>query len=99
MEISIICFSRAPTYHCTLGNFSCFFFLSSADFFFKINFLKKKNLSEIPSVCQTNWNLIVGPDLGPNCLPMLSADDTGRQRVNRLNYSHFLFCISTVRMT
>ena len=25
---------------------------------------------------------IVGPDQGPNCLPRLSADDTGRQRVN-----------------
>ena len=24
----------------------------------------------------------VGPDLGPNCLTKLSADDTGRQRVN-----------------
>ena len=24
---------------------------------------------------------IVGPDLGPNCLPRLSADVTGRQRV------------------
>ena len=24
----------------------------------------------------------VGPDLGPNCLPRLSADDTGRQKVN-----------------
>ena len=24
----------------------------------------------------------VGPDLGPNCLPRLSADDNGRQRVN-----------------
>ena len=24
---------------------------------------------------------IAGPDLGPNCLPRLSADDTGRQRV------------------
>ena len=23
----------------------------------------------------------VGPDLGPNCLPRLSADDTGIQRV------------------
>ena len=23
----------------------------------------------------------VGPDLGPNCLPRISADDTGRQRV------------------
>ena len=26
---------------------------------------------------------IVGPDLGPNCLPKLSADDTGRQRVKQ----------------
>ena len=25
----------------------------------------------------------VGPDLGPNCLPRLSADSTGRQRVNK----------------
>ena len=25
---------------------------------------------------------IVGPDLGPNCLPRLPADDNGRQRVN-----------------
>ena len=24
----------------------------------------------------------VGPDLGPNCLPRLSVDETGRQRVN-----------------
>ena len=23
----------------------------------------------------------VGPDLGPSCLPRLSADDTGRERV------------------
>ena len=37
-------------------------FLSSADVFFKINCLKK---------------IVVGPDLGTNCLPRLSADDTG----------------------
>ena len=29
----------------------------------------------------------VGPDHGPNCLPKLSADDTGRQRVNRYQTS------------
>ena len=29
---------------------------------------------------------IVGPDLGPNCLPRLSADDTGRQRILK-NYT------------
>ena len=28
--------------------------------------------------------LLVGPDLGPNCLPRLSADDTGRQRVKKM---------------
>ena len=26
----------------------------------------------------------VGPDLGPNCLQRLSADDTSRQRVDRV---------------
>ena len=26
----------------------------------------------------------VGPDLGPNCLPRLSADDTGRPRVKNV---------------
>ena len=48
--------------------------------FFKINFLKKF-LSGIPLECQTVWALI-WPDYlsGPNCLPRLSADDTGRQK-------------------
>ena len=32
----------------------------------------------------------VGPDLDPNCLPRLSADDTGRQRVNAV----FIFSLS-----
>ena len=31
----------------------------------------------------------VEPDLGPNCLPRLSADDTGRQRVNANNKQEF----------
>ena len=56
---------------------------SSADFFFfflKNHFLKK-NLSGIPLQYQSVLDLdqarrIVGPDLGPNCLHMLSADDT-----------------------
>ena len=34
---------------------------------------------------------IVGPDLGPNCLPKLSADDTGRQRVKEM-FSFWQFC-------
>ena len=37
---------------------------------------------------------IVGPDLGPNCLPRLSAEDTSRQRVKKwgqlLNLSFIL---------
>ena len=36
-------------------------------------------------------NRFVGPDLGPNCLPRLSADDTGRQRVKGSN-GRLLFC-------
>ena len=65
--------------HCIMGtcNFSCF--LSSADFFsFKINFLKKlfqeyhRNFKQFGTLARR----IVGPDLGPNCLPWLSADDT-----------------------
>ena len=30
----------------------------------------------------------VGPDLGPNCLPRLSADGTGRQKVNDKTTGH-----------
>ena len=40
--------------HCILGNFSCFFVVC---WFFQ-NYLFEKNLSEIPSECQTVWTLI-----------------------------------------
>ena len=40
---------------------------------------------------------IVGPDLGPNCLPRLSADDTSRQKVNKFTkhrmYIIMYFCV------
>ena len=44
--------------------------------------LYRNNFSE----CQTVWiqiraDIFVGPDLGPNCLQRLSADNTSRQRV------------------
>ena len=53
-------------------------------------------LSGIPSECQTVWiqsgpthsldpdqaRHKVGPDLGPDCLQRLSADNTNRQKVN-----------------
>ena len=29
----------------------------------------------------------VGPDLGPTCLPRLSAEDTGRQKVNGKSFT------------
>ena len=68
--------------HCILGNFSCI--LSSADFFSKLIFQKNSFRNTIRmsnSLDPDQVRQIVGPDLGPNCLPKLSADDTGRQRV------------------
>ena len=57
-------------------------FLLSADLF--QNQLFRKILSGIPSVCQAvriQIRRFVGPDLGPNCLLRLSADNTSGQRV------------------
>ena len=42
------------------------------------NQLFRKVLSDIPSECQTTWVQNVGPDLDPNCLQKLSADNTTR---------------------
>ena len=53
--------------------------LSSADFF-KINFFKK--------LFQKNYQN-VGPDLGPNCLQMLSADDRTPASKKELINSYF----------
>ena len=62
---------------CMLGNFACFYV--SADFF--QNQLFRKILSGVPSVSNSldpdQVRHYVGPDLGPNCLRRLSADDTG----------------------
>ena len=51
-------------------------------FFFKLFFFSK-HLSGIPSECQTvsiqiRPDIFFGPDLGPNCLQRLSADDKNR---------------------
>ena len=40
----------------------------------------------------------VGPDLGPNCLPRLSANDTGRQIVNS-EPQHFVILYFLVNFT
>ena len=64
---------------CLLGNFSCF--LPSADFFFKSTFLKNSFRNTIRvsnSLDPDQVPCFVGPDLGPNCLQRLSADDTSR---------------------
>ena len=61
-------------------------FLSSADLFFfsKSTFWKNSFRNSIrvsKSLDSDQARLFVGPDLGPNCLQRLSADDTSRQRV------------------
>ena len=53
--------------------------------FFKINFLKNsfRNIIRMSnSLDPDQARRFVGPDLGQNCLPRLSADVTGKQRVN-----------------
>ena len=66
---------------CPLG-FSPLFLLP-AEFFFFQNQLVLNIISGISSECQTDWiqirpDVFVGPDLGPNCLQKLSADDIGK---------------------
>ena len=59
--------------------------LSSADIFFKISLFVVvvfflKYIWEISVECQAVWIKIIAlwPDLGPNCLQRLSADDTSK---------------------
>ena len=79
---------------CLLGNFACFFvvccFISKSTFSNKYSCrttIRKSNSLD-PTQAQRN----VGPDLGPNCLQKLSADDTSRQRVN-IQSKIYLFMI------
>ena len=63
-----------------LGNFSCF--LLSTDFFSKITFSKnsfRNTIIKSNSLDPDQARCFVGPNLGPNSLQMLSADDTSRQ--------------------
>ena len=51
---------------------------------FKINFFAKSfkyTIRVFNSLDPDQARLFVGPDLGPNCLQRLSADDTSRQSV------------------
>ena len=53
--------------------------------FFKINFFinsLRNTIRVSNSLDPDQARHFVGPDLGPNCLQRLTADDTSRQRVN-----------------
>ena len=55
--------------------------------FVKINFSEKicqEYHEMLNSLDPDQAQQVVGPDLGPNCLQRLSADDSGRQRVKAL---------------
>ena len=71
---------------CLLGKFACF--LSSDDSFLQ-NHLCSNHSFKNPIIVSNSLDLdqarrIVGPDLVPNCLQTLSADDTSSQRVNKI---------------
>ena len=62
---------------CMLGNFSCFYCRLRT--FFKIHFFKKKiqfrNSIRVSNCLDPDQQGHSGPDLGPNCLQRLSAND------------------------
>ena len=63
-------------------------FLSCADFF-KSTFSKnsfQEYHKRVKQVGSRSGPTFVGPDLGPNCLQMLSADDTSRQKAKLIYY-------------
>ena len=63
---------------CMLGNFSCLFVICGF-VFYKINFFKKRNFRNTIRVSNSldpdQASRFFRPDLGPNCLQRLSADD------------------------
>ena len=66
---------------CLLGNFSCFFVVCW--FFSKSTFTKNsfRNTIRVSNISDPDQaSRFVRPDLGPNCLQMLSEDETSRQR-------------------
>ena len=71
---------------CMLGNFACFFcrlLIFSKSIFLKNYFRNTIRVSNSLDSDQDRHS--VGPDLDPNCLQSLSANDTRRQRVEKLN--------------
>ena len=69
-------------------------FLSSADFFLKLTFSKNyfRNTIRVTNSFDSHQDQgFVGPDLHPNRLQRLSADDTDRQRVKFIKGKMILF--------
>ena len=66
-------------------------FLLSADFFQSHFFLKffQEYHQGVKQFESRSGPTFVGPDLGSNCLPRLSADDTSRQRVDPCHVEYF----------
>ena len=87
MESLFSCFGSPMAYFLSLGNFSCLFFLSPADFL--QNFPFQEFLSGALSECQTVWiqRFAVSPDLGPNCFQRLSADNENCRYQGKLNHT------------
>ena len=56
--------------------------LTSADFYQNQFFSKKLFQEYLQSVKQIGYRHFVGPDLDPNCLQRLSADNISRERDN-----------------
>ena len=74
---------------CLLGIFSCFFcrlLIFSKSNFSKNSFRNTISVSDRMDPDQSQRFVYVGPDLGPNCLQRLSADNTSRSRANQQNH-------------
>ena len=79
---------------CMLGNFSCPLLT-----FFRINFFKKsfRNIIRVPNSIDSDQDRHpVSPDLGPNCLQSLSADDKiHRYTIENHFYHSLAYAMST----
>ena len=78
--------NRIRIYLCSFVDFTILHVFWCLQIFFKIIFFLKKKIRNTIRVSNTldpgQAQHFVGPDLGPNCLQRLSADNTNRQRVN-----------------
>ena len=84
-----------------LGNFACFLF--SVDFFLKLTFSKKKksfrNTIRVSNSLDPDqaWHF-VEPDLGPNHLQKLSADDRSHHQWGKELNQIYISCFSITQI-